>query len=223
MIRLPEWFRDDLQRWDKFVHCFNGRAGIVADYNQGDPAFWTDSSMTGFGAWFENDWFAGVWRLSDHLMMDWVPGFNLELSPQELPHAVDINTLELWPVVCAIRRWGPYLKNRQVTCRSDNQQVIHMLNTGRSRNTMCMRWLRELFWLSFVFNVHIIPWYVRSGDNIGADILSRLSNPQVIPLFRDLFCGDSRGCIDTTLVSTSIDVDGSEHFQDAAEPMEEIF
>lgn len=62
-----------------------------------------------------------------------------------------------------------------------------MLRTGRSRSVICMSWLRELFWLCFVFNVQLIPVHVKSGDNVRADILSRLSNPLVVPLFRDLF------------------------------------
>lgn len=200
VVRLPEWFKDDLQWWKEFVRCFNGRASIIISSADTDVSIWTDSSLLGFEGWCEDDWFTGVWHMADHRALQGIPVDNIEIASHELVDRDDINIMELWPILCAIRRWGPVLRNKKVLCRTDDQQVIYMLKTGRSRSYMCMRWLRELFWMSFVHNIHIVPLYIRSGDNIKADILSRLVSGSVTPKFRELFCINSRGGADATVV-----------------------
>lgn len=46
---------------------------MVASYRESDAAIWTDSSLSGFGGWFASDWFAGVWIMSDHMHLSFVP------------------------------------------------------------------------------------------------------------------------------------------------------
>lgn len=86
----------------------------------------------------------------------------------------NINVLELWPIVCALQRWGILMKDSEVECVSDNMQVIYMLKTGRSKNVPCMYWLRELFWICLIYDIFLSPTYIRSEDNKVADILSRV-------------------------------------------------
>ena len=57
---------------------------------------------------------------------------------------------------------------------TDNTQVMSMVNTGRSTSVPCMFWLRELFWLSVLYNFHLVASHVKSEDNILPDFLSRL-------------------------------------------------
>lgn len=59
---------------------------------------------------------------------------------------VNINVLELWPVVMGIRRWGHAMVGKLVNVVVDNLQVLYMIKTGRSVNAQCMEWLRDLFW-----------------------------------------------------------------------------
>ena len=53
-------------------------------------------------------------------------------------------------------------------------QVLAMINTGRSKNKLCMSWLRELFWVCFIHNIDLFATYIKSEDNVLADHLSRL-------------------------------------------------
>ena len=56
---------------------------------------------------------------------------------------------------------------------TDNTQVLHMLNTGRSKNKSCMAWIREMFWIAVKRNFYFKSVYVRSKDNVICDALSR--------------------------------------------------
>ena len=136
---------------------------------------YSDSSFLGFGAWMGRDWLFGSWEPED------VP----RVFPTGCSHLCDppvfdkptrnINVLEFWPVVAGLRRWGPHFKNCYVHVITDNMQVLAMLATGRSVNKMCMTWLREVFWMCFIWNIDISPSYIRSADNVLADALSRLA------------------------------------------------
>lgn len=57
----------------------------------------------------------------------------------------NINVLELWPIVFAVKRCVRWWKNRIVNSVTDNTQVKAALNTGRSRNRLPMGWLRLIF------------------------------------------------------------------------------
>ena len=66
-----------------------------------------------------------------------------------------------------------------------------MVNTGRSSSLYCMCWLKELFWLSFWYNFHIVATRVSSEDNIIPDFLSKLQQdviPDVPSSYLDPLC-----------------------------------
>ena len=65
-------------------------------------------------------------------------------APLDAFGEVNINVIKLQPMVCAVNRRG------LLFC-VDNKQVVTMISAGWSRNHYCMNWLRELFWLSFIF------------------------------------------------------------------------
>ena len=171
-IPLDEGIRADFDWWLSFCHTFNGKACILQDLHP--IPMYSDSSFLGFGAWMGRDWLAGCWNEPD------IPtDFSFGCSHLSDPPAFDsaprnINVLELWPVVVGLRRWGIYFRNCYVHVITDNMQVLAMLLTGRSSNKICMTWLREIFWMCFIWNLDISPSYIRSADNHLADALSRL-------------------------------------------------
>ena len=57
---------------------------------------------------------------------------------------------------------------------TDNTQVMYMLTNGKSVNTICMGWLRELFWICVIYNIELIPRHINTKCNLVADTLSRL-------------------------------------------------
>ena len=162
----------DLEWWLKFCGCFNGKACILRDLHP--IPMYSDSSFLGFGAWMGRDWLAGCWSDSD-IPQEFAFGCSHLGDPPSFDSAPrNINVLELWPVVLGLKRWGPLFRNCYVHVITDNMQVLAMLCTGRSSNKLCMSWLREIFWMCFIWNIDISPSYIKSADNCLADALSRL-------------------------------------------------
>ena len=191
-IPLDDPIKADLNWWLRFCGCFNGRACIVRDLHP--IPMYSDSSFLGFGAWMGRDWLAGQWKEED-CPADFDFGCSHLAAPPVFEVAPkNINVLELWPVVLGIQRWGPFFKDCFVHVKTDNMQVLAMLCTGRSSNKLCMSWLREIFWMCFVWNIDIKASYIRSADNHLADALSRLPYRNVAPMCLDLMCGLNMCC-----------------------------
>ena len=139
----------------------------------------SDASLKGYGAWSGSDYFYGSWSGVDNFS----PGSDHWESPPEcadfVVHKRNINVYELWPVLVGLRRWASRYKNTRLNAVTDNMQVLAMLNTGRSKNKLCMEWLREIFWICFIHNIEIYSTYIKSADNTLADQLSRLDYKNV--------------------------------------------
>ena len=84
----------------------------------------------------------------------------------------NINELELWPIVEGLRCWYPEFIDKSVTIFTDNTQVMYMLRKGTSTNSTCMEWLREIFWITKIFNIRLVVKYVNTKSNVVADTLS---------------------------------------------------
>ena len=171
-IPLSDAIKDDLQWWSSFCEIFNGRACIIKDTHR--VPMYSDASFMGFGAWLGRDWLFGVWNDAD-TPRDFDQGCSHLTSAPTAGIARNINVCELWPIVVGLKRWGSHFRNFRLHLITDNMQVLAMINTGRSCNRTCMSWLRELFWMCFIWNLDIFATYIRSEDNVLADALSRVS------------------------------------------------
>ena len=132
--------------------------------------------MSGFAAVWGSQWFLGVWHAP--FPPQCFPDDHWEFPPQDYSSDFDINILELWPVLLAAKKWGSLWKGRKIRVYTDNTQVMSMVNTGRSTSVPCMFWLRELFWLSVVYNFHLVASYIKSEHNVLQDFLSCLFDPK---------------------------------------------
>ena len=151
-VTLVEEVLLDLSWWENLCAVFNGSANIIVKGLS--TSVTTDASSEGFGGWSEGDWFLGSWCNIDFGPLD-IPDHVVE-SPQILFDITkNINVLELFAVVVALRRWGPHLGDSQIHVVTNNTQVVYMVNTGRSANKTCMSYLREIYWLCFIFNVEL--------------------------------------------------------------------
>ena len=171
-IFLCEETLKDLQWWRNFCAVFNCKSLIQRGFSEFPIV--SDSSLKGFGAWAGTDFLYGIWEkdffpksICSHRIMP-------PLYDKLYVHKDNINVYELWPVVQGIKRWGFSYSNGKIHIITDNMQVLAMINTGRSKNHLCMEWLRELFWYCFIYNVELYATYIKSEDNILADQLSRL-------------------------------------------------
>ena len=169
-IPLDDAIKEDLRWWLAFCGVFNGKACIIRDRHP--IPLYSDASFEGFGAWLGKDWFYGCWSSGQPLPLP--PGCGHYEAPPDIELSRNINVFELWPLVVGLRRWGRLFTNAKLHFITDNMQVLAMINTGRSSNKLCMSWLREMFWMCFLWNVDICASYIKSEDNVLADALSRL-------------------------------------------------
>ena len=156
---------------------FNGSAKVIKDLGHTVGPVTMDSSFSGFGGTWETDWFLGVWDPGP-ILKDSVPDHRWAASPDQYSPDMNINILELWPMLVSAARWGHHWSGFKIKLITDNTQVMHMINTGRSASIQCMQWIRELFWLSFVYNFHVVATHIASVDNIIPDFLSRYYDPK---------------------------------------------
>ena len=161
-VSLTEEVLLDLCWWKNLCSSFNGTANIIG--KKFSTSITTDASSTGFGGWSEGDWFLGMWNklvpshfcIHDHAVD----------PPSDMDGvSMNINIYELFAVLAGVRRWGPQLRDSLIQIVTDNTQVQHMINTGRSSSKACMSWLREIVWLCFLFNVDLYATYINKYIN----------------------------------------------------------
>ena len=178
-VPLPGWFKPDLSWWANLMETFNGAARVIRSQTTLEGHVATDSSMTGFGSVWGSDWFLGTWDPGMITVLNTVPDHHIEKPPEDYSDDMNINILELWPILVSAKRWGSQWSGRKVRILTDNTQVLHMINTGRSASVPCMFWIRELFWLSYIYNFHAVASYIGTKDNILPDYLSRWYDPRL--------------------------------------------
>ena len=142
-VPLPSWLEPDLSWWRSLLQIFNGSAKVIKTESEVKDSVSTDSSLTGFGGVWQQDWFLGAWDPGGCDKP--VPFEHWELPPSDYSAEMNINILELWPILVSTRRWGKLWSGKRVRIFTDNTQVLQMVNTGRSSSTPCMFWIRELF------------------------------------------------------------------------------
>lgn len=150
--------RQDIVWWFQFMQSFNGKS-LLLDKTPIECVY-TDACDEGAGGSFGTDWFYYNWS------QDW-------------PVAADfhINEKEVLAVVLAAYRWAHLWQNKKVVIYSDNSVTVASLNKGTSRNQTIMKSLRCLFWLSSMFNFHLVARFIPGIFNTVADSASRVHTP----------------------------------------------
>ena len=190
-IRLSGEARADIRWWLEFAKEFNGSEKIIRPIHT-HLSVYSDSSFAGFAAQHGRDWLMGVWDPGGRCPLPEIAGHHW--VPPPTSYNKNINELEFWPVLLAAKRWGHLWRDCELVFVTDNTQVMHMLNTGRSTNKKCMQWIREMFWLSVKLNFHIKSVYIPTKDNIICDSLSRWGESSARARLLDAVSPDSFCC-----------------------------
>ena len=98
-----------------------------------------------------------------------------------------INCLELLTVLHAVRLWAPLWSGRHLRIFSDNMATVISVNKGTSQSVTFMSILRELFWLSVLYDFRVSAVHVPGTDNVLADVISRLHVPTMARRFLNMF------------------------------------
>ena len=130
-INLNSEFRKDIQWWCRFLRVYNGVSMITANnWSSPGEVFTTDTCLTGCGGLCARSYFHAEF-----------PEF---ISIQNL----DINSLELFTIVVALKSWGHLWHGLRLTFRCDNEVAVTALNSGRCRNAFINSCLREVCFLA---------------------------------------------------------------------------
>ena len=154
-VRLNVEARSDIFWWVSFIEHWNGLS-MMHNLRRNNPDIIITSDASG-------SWGCGAYCLAAWFQYHWPPG----LEDQH------ITIKELLPIVIAIAIWGTEYVNRSILCRCDNEAVVHIINSGTSKDPLVMGLMRCLHFITAKFNLLLSATHIAGIENSLADALSR--------------------------------------------------
>ncbi|KAL9954485.1 hypothetical protein ACROYT_G042033 [Oculina patagonica] len=159
-IKLNSGFFKDLTIWQKFIVNWNGASFFLAPswVDSETLELHTDASgALGYGGIFKSKWFSGPWEPHQKLGE---PGISIAWQ-------------ELFALVVACHLWGEHFSNKRILFYCDNESVVSIVNSKRSRIPRVMDLVRHLTLLTLKYNIYIQVQHIAGKINEIADSLSR--------------------------------------------------
>ena len=160
-VSLNNDCKADIRMWQYLLSHWNGVSFFLDNHvtKAHDMCLYTDAAgSVGFGGFFENQWFNGVWP----------PELSYENNDE-----ISIAFQELYPIIIAALLWGQYWTSKRILFFCDNIAVVHILNKGRSKSHIIMRLMRRLVITAAINNFTFLAEHVPGVQNSIADALSR--------------------------------------------------
>ena len=163
-IRLNSEARKDLAAWKVFLESFNGRFICLPNRwtSSNSIRLFSDASGAGFAAICGSNWLQGQF-------------------PSSWTH-VNIAIKELLPIVLSIRMWGDKLSNSRILFMTDNESVVHIVNSQTSKDSTLMQLVRQLVISTMSHNIHFRAKHLPGKHNVIADLLSRFQETKAFTL-----------------------------------------
>lgn len=140
------------------MQYFNGKTKMVED-RPSEPVC-TDACNEAAGAFYRGECVYARWERA-------FPG------AESLP----INYKEVLALEPAVKKWAHCWTNKKIFVHVDNQAAVGIINKGSCKNPYVMNSLRNIFWLSAVYNFRLKALYYPGRHNRIADAVSRLHEP----------------------------------------------
>ena len=156
--RLSTEFHEDIKWWHSFLTHFNGRCAFLSQRPTTDVQ--TDACPLAARAYFRGGWLYYYFAVDTPELMQ-----------------LHINHKEVLAQIFAAFRWAPSWANQHVIIYCDNEAAVHIINKGSTANPVIMHFLRQLFWLSAIYNFRFIAKHIQGKHNVIADAVSRLHQP----------------------------------------------
>ena len=153
---ILDGLRKDVAWWQRFMPQFNGVSYIPPEiWSEPDVSFSTDSSLKGCGGICEYEYFHATYPNG--------------LLSQNLP----IHCLEMLAVLVAVRFWGIRYRGGKIQIFCDNEAVVKVINTNRTRDEFLATCLRNLWLEVSVYGFELRAIHLPGVENRVADWLSR--------------------------------------------------
>ena len=146
-----EWWSDFLPSWDGVYFFDLPEWAPLADFELSSDA----SGKKGFGVYYNGAWFAKVWL--------------------EAQQPLGMAYRELFPIVIACHIWGPSWSRKRIKFWCDNQSVVHILQSGTSKDEKIMHLVRALYLITAKYNFRVCASHIPGKTNRIADSLSRFN------------------------------------------------
>ena len=191
-IKLSESFRKDLRWWSKFVDQFNGVSYIPPlIWAEPDVSFSTDSCLVGCGGLCDRQYFHSSF-----------PQF---IECQGLP----IHALEMLAVLVGVRIWGHRCEGMKVRIYCDNEAVVRVINSSKTKDKFLGSCLRELWLEVSKFGFQLRAVHLPGEENRVADWLSRWDcGDSYQNAFARFISDDSTGYTEVSITSTLFEFSG---------------
>ena len=155
-ISLSASFQKDIRWWAMFMEKYNGVSFIpAAIWTEPDITFATDSCLVGCGGICEGEFFHS--------------SFPPSVEKQKLP----IHCLEMLTVLIGVRVWGSRLEGQKVQIYCDNEPAVHVINSGRTKNSFLASCIRELWLVVSTYGFQLRAVHLPGEENRVPDWLSR--------------------------------------------------
>ena len=150
-VGLDQTFYHDLSWFQTFLPHFNGICIYSHPSLQGTTQ--TDASLQGLGGRWGNQ----VYKLRIPFGMD-----NL-----------GIVQLEMLDLYLAFRVWAPLWKGKNVKFECDNEAVVSVVRSGKTRDKVLAAYATNINMLAALFDIEITIVHLPDQANAIADLLSR--------------------------------------------------
>ena len=82
----------------------------------------------------------------------------------------------MFNILVATRVWAESWKNKKLTIFCDNEAVLYVLNTGRTKHELLAAISRNIFMNCAQHDISLIFRHIQGKNNSTADLLSRWTN-----------------------------------------------
>ena len=154
---------------------FNGVSFIPPPiWEEPDVTFSTDSSMSGCGG------------ICDHEF------FHVQFPVSFMQQGLKIHHLEMMAVLLGVRIWGPRCQGMRVQIYCDNESVVQVINSSRTKDPFLGSCLRELWLEVSKYGFLLRAIHLPGEENRIADWLSRWELDVKYQRFFNEFVGDQK-------------------------------
>jgi len=155
-LRLTSEFKKDLHWWLRFLPLYNGVSLIpTSPWTSPDAVFSMDACLSGCGG------------------ISSTAFFHSPFSDSVLQRCSAIHHLELLVIMVAVRLWGHLWSGQHIQVFCDNEAVVTVLISGRTKDPVLAQCLREIWFSTAQAHFELRAVHLTSKDNRVADYLSR--------------------------------------------------